>query len=857
MFKGSWLHMNLNEIKNVLTETFNRALSEGRKRHIVFWYDENNEFYEDIDELVLENIRLLKLTENNSFTIKYEIEKADTNSHFLIYSNMQKPSPRQNWLLDIMKYSTEFSTDKVSLIMRELGVKEDTLKGVFKKYLKFFNNKERLATFASYGINDFSEEKVDIAVLSVLCKLGVNNLDSVLKALLTEQLSEKNKYIEAIKKFGDIDALWKLIEKRYGFSIQEKKLEKLLMFFMVTNLSYTLEGPIPKAWKDYVSNKKGDCFVFINHFMNHSTTSKVYDRLANNIESKLNIIEQMKGWDIDNYLKCDTFKVFDNAVINKLTEQLVNSIEDYDRYKNIILERRKLHWFKKYEMQYEALNAAIELFKAKKELGGTIRQYNAYQLIDKYTKEYYVIDMAYRRFYAAFDSIEHKEGLMTLREKVENTYVNWYLNELSIKWSNSIDEELKGNWNISGLNQQKDFYELYIKPIISRGERVFVIVSDALRYEAAKEYSNILNVERKAFTQIDHLQGVIPSYTKLGMASILPHKNIELDEHWEVIVDGINSSGTENRQKILSIYCEEAMAIQYKALKEMTRNEFRKTFTGKKLIYIYHNSIDARGDHAATESEVFSAVDDTFKELRTLINELINNVSASNIFITSDHGFIYKRGTLTESDKTKRDMEDAEAINRRFIISNRKEAIEGTTCFSLNYILGEASSKYVITPRGSNRFKIQGQGANYVHGGAMLQEIVIPVIKFKNDRSKHSRNDIKKVEVKLTNISRKITSNITHLEFFQTEKVEAKKIPLRLKAYFADEEGSRISNENIIIADSKSLNPEERTYKEKFVLKNMAYDKTKKFYLILEDEEASVENIYEKIPFIIDIVPAS
>lgn len=845
--------MNLKEIKNVLTETFNKELSEGKKRHIVFWYDEDKEFVDDIDEIGLENVRVLKLTENNSFVIKYEIEKIDTTSHFLVYADMQKPSPRQNWLLDIIRYSTEFSTDKVTVIMRELGVKDDALKVVFRKYLKFFNNKERLGTFANYGINDYSEEKVDIAVLSTLCKLEINDLEAALKTLFTEELSDKNKYMEAIEKFGDAEALWRLIEKNYAFTMQDKNLEKLLIFFMITNLTYTLEEPIPKTWKDYVSNKKADCFVFINHFMNHSIDSKVYDKLANKVEGKLNINEYIKEWDIDNYIKCDTFKIFDITIIDKLTKQLLNDIEDYDRYKHIISERKKLHWFKNFEQQYEVLNAAIELFKVKKELGGVIRQHTSYEFIDKYAKEYYIIDKSYRKFYAAFDRLEDKENLMPLRDKIENTYVNWYLDELSIKWSNSINDELRDDFRIPGLNQQKDFYQLYIKPYVSKGERVFVIVSDALRYEAAREFSDILNVERKSFTELYNLQGVIPSYTKLGMASILPHKNIELDDRTEVIVDGINSAGTENRQKILSKYCEESIAIQYKDLKEMARSEFRKTFNGKKLIYIYHNSIDARGDHASTEREVFSAVEETFKELRILVNDLINNVSASNIFITADHGFIYKRGSLTESDKTKREVEDADVEKRRFIISNRKEDIEGTICFSMDYILGKGSNKYVTVPRGSNRFKIQGEGANYVHGGAMPQEIIIPVIKFKNDRSKYSKNDIKKVEVKLTNISRKITSTITYLEFFQTEKVEDKKVPLRLKVYFADEEGNRISNENIIIADSKSLSPEERSYKEKFTLRNITYDKTKKYYLILEDEEETVENIYEKIPFNIDI----
>jgi hypothetical protein len=91
------------------------------------------------------------------------------------------------------------------------------------------------------------------------------------------------------------------------------------------------------------------------------------------------------------------------------------------------------------------------------------------------------------------------------------------------------------------------------------------------------------------------------------------------------------------------------------------------------------------------------------------------------------------------------------------------------------------------------------------------------------------------------------------LEFFQTEKVEEKKIAMRLKIYFEDEEGNRISNENIVIADSRSSKPDERSYKEKFTLKDKPYDKEKKYYLVLEDEDETVEKIYEKIPFMVDL----
>src|SRR5690606_28301287 len=139
--------------------------------------------------------------------------------------------------------------------------------------------------------------------------------------------------------------------------------------------------------------------------------------------------------------------------------------------------------------------------------------------------------------------------------------------------------------------------------------------------------------------------------------------------------------------------------------------------------------------------------------------------------------------------------------NRRFVLSRKPLELEGTLTFSMDYLPGVDTNLNYMTPRGINRFKMQGAGANYVHGGTSLQEIIIPVIKFKNDRSKASKNEVIKVDVKLTSITRKITNTISYLEFFQTEKIGDKRVPLRLKVYFIDEYGNRISNENIIIAD--------------------------------------------------------
>lgn len=843
--------MNLNEIKKILDENLNKQTSDNSRRNIIFWYDADSEFVEDMNELQLEHAKVFHLSENNSFYLKHLLEKEDVESNYLIYSPKAKPLPRENWLLDIEKYSQQFSTDKATVIMRDLGVKDESLRNVFRRFIKLFGNKERYKRFASYNIEDFTEEKVSVAVLSTLCKLPIADFELVVKTLLMEEAKGENKFIEEITKYGDMGIFWNLIEVRYGYHLEEKSLEQLMIIFTVTNLNYNLESRMPSTWEKFVSSRKADTIVFINHFMSHSEDREFYDILANKIEQKLNLDEYIKKWDIEDYILCDTFKAFDEEIITSLNSNLVGNIGEFEKYRKIINRRRTTHWFRKFSNEYDAIYYAMEILRLQNEFKKEINGSTAYQLMENYTKTYYLFDYFYRKFYLAYDRIQNKDKLSELAEVIENTYAYWYLDELSNKWSKVVEGELLSDIRIDGLNKQYDFYDHYISPHIRKDERVFVIISDAFRYEAAKEFSDILNRDRRGKAELSYMQGVVPSYTKLGMASLLPHKTIKVSDKADIVVDGINSAGTENRQKILSKHTTDVVAVQYNDMKDMKRPEYKEVFDGKKLVYIYHNTIDAVGDKPSTERDVFESVEKAFEDLSNLIRDLINNVSATNIYITADHGFIYRRSPLQEYDKISKT--DVKAIDegRRFMLAEEKKEDQGILSLPMNYLLGDETKLYAIVPKGVTRFKVQGGGANFVHGGAALQEIVIPVIKFKNIRKDEFKST--KVVVKLTNISRKITNRITYLEFFQSEKVEDKKIPIRLKLYFIDEEGNRISNENIIIADSRSSKPEDRTFREKFTLKDQSYDKAKKYYLIMEDEDETVEKNYDKISFLIDL----
>lgn len=842
--------MNLTEIKKSLERQFARELAQGSKRNIVFWYDEESVFAEDIDSLSLENVKIIKLYDNNMFAVKLHIEETDTTSNLLVYSPLPRPANRENWLTDIIKYSLTFSADETSLNLLNFKI-DSALRGVVAKYKLFFRNSERCRKFASYGLAPYTEAKIDLGVMSALCKLPAPNLDNAVQMLLSETAKGKNTIYDSIAKFGNMDTLWLLIQKAYGYNFLEQSLEKLAMLLLCSHFSHSINGNMPKEWLPYIS-ANSNCFVFVDNFMKNSQLRDEYNKLAKLVAEKLGLSERTAKWTIDEILDCDTFDDFDSSIIGLICGNVEHGVGEYEYYRKIIHSRKNRRYYPQFKTEYGVLLYVckyLELAQKYKELPGLTTA----KLFEAYKKTYYKLDRSYRHFLVSYDQLDNKDKFEKLYLMVENNYTNWYLHELSMKWCAFWDDETV--WQVRGVTSQQYFYDTYARSFISNNDRLIVIISDGLRYESAVELNAILNQEQKGASKLDVMLGVIPSYTALGMASLLPHKRISITDKADIELDGISTKSTDNRGKILRLVKEGSIAIAFDDVIQMNKHQMTEKFSGVKLLYIYHNTIDARGDNAATEHEVFEATDKAFKELSGLVRKLRNDISAINILITADHGYIYRRTPLQERNKTPK--EDAAGIEskRRFILT--KEGIEkqGTQCFPMDYLTQEESSLCAVIPRATNCFKTPGVGSCYVHGGTSLQEVVLPVIHFRSDKNLSSSMSAEKVSLVLTNLSRKITSVITYLTFFQKEPADEKRLPLRVAAYFADEAGNRISNENIIIAESASAKPEERTYKEKFTLKDIPYDKNKTYYLILNDDLVNTE--LERIRFDIDLIFSS
>ena len=416
-----------------------------------------------------------------------------------------------------------------------------------------------------------------------------------------------------------------------------------------------------------------------------------------------------------------------------------------------------------------------------------------------------------------------------------------YLQKVTPKWNQKLTDNLMMD---TGLKCQEDFYRNYLKAYEGKN-RVIVIISDAFRYECAKELMERLELDEKCTPKLECMISGLPSVTSVGMASLLPHRELQVDDKLNVTVDGQNCGDLIFRDKILKSQNNNNVALAFDEVASANKEKVRELLQKKNIVYIYHNQVDARGDKPASENEVFTACSEAIEEIHKLIKKLTNYVSAPKFYITADHGFLYKRDKLHEFDKVSYDKRICSYSNKRFLITTQKVKETGMKSRLMPYM----NNLYVTTPIGADIFKVAGGGQNYVHGGSSLQEMLIPVIELTTNTRAVAYDY---VDVILTSVNRKVTNLITYFDFIQTEKVTDTMKARSLVAYFTTEDGEKISFDVPIIANSREDAPEKRTFHEKFTLKSREYKYGDKYYMVLADANDE-KNILQKYEFMIDI----
>ncbi|WP_152053061.1 BREX-1 system phosphatase PglZ type A [Tautonia marina] len=863
---------DLNQISTALARLFDE-----NGQRIVFWNDPDKEFQSTLPYIMLDGVTTIRLDQTPALEVKIRLEREEPDKKFLLYAPTEEPDYEDDWLLDIRLYSRSFRADRASILLQDLGLKNLSLRAHIAERRKFFDAKERLQKVRNLVGPDDAAADLDRKMIAVVARADQPELFNLVRTLFHawidagSEIDLDNPPAEwvQVEKFDLDGSFWHMVKAAFGYEEENPTLKMFLLRLMLTDYTHHLKGDVPQSIRGLLLPRTGwsNAVVCLAQWRDSSSKGTSYDRLSAEAAAILKIEDHLPNVEIDQLIDVMTFLAVEKRIASSLRERVQTTADtiNADDVRAIAIRRQSGHWAtltvadstdaprQALHAVYDALVAASDFYALRNQHKSGFDYPDAAGMYRAYESELYRFDQLYRHFCEAADSAEGQGWniVKPLRADLEAHYINWYLTGMALAWGKFIEPQdgLLTNWQIGKVPNQYRFYEKSVKPYLEEADnrRAFVIISDAFRYEAAQELTTELNGKYRFEATISSQLGVLPSYTALGMASLLPHKTLGY-KGTDVLVDGRSSVAGE-RDGILKAVG--GLACKYDELMAKKKEEGREFVRDKRVVYIYHDVVDAIGDDGKTEGKTFEAVRTAINELAALVGYIVNNLNGHHILVTADHGFLFTETARVETDKSKlSDKPDGTILaKKRYLIGPNLPDHEAAWHGKLSVTARADGDMEFWIPKGANLFHFVG-GARFVHGGAMPQEIVVPVVTVKHIRGKSAQETkTKPVTVQVLGSNHRITTAYCRFQLIQMEAVSdrVKPITLRVAVYEGDEPVTGIQT---VKFESSSGNLDERKKWVNLVLKDRQYNKKTPYRLVLLDAETGIEQ--QSVEVIID-----
>lgn len=781
---------------------------------LIFWYDDEGkqeEFYTAYKNPAVEKIKLA----NDEFNVKYRVLRKEPLKKYLVYSPKRKPGDSENWLLDLNLQHLVFASNAVSWLMKDLDI-DEALEEIVRRHQTFFENRrdrvDPLKTHLARAGARIIEENLELFMLVILAGSGKAekekeaSIKDAARNLIKENFTtQEPQNWAAVEKYGLTPFFWKQMEKAVQYTSTEPTLENLTahIFAEALNLE-TGESTDPAA---------RNCYTFLDSWRNTYDAMESFKQVSERFEGILRIRNRLEVLSIEDLSAMDLFKETDRQIVHKLMDAAKKGGMSAKDAVVFIEKRRAAFWVKtddsgKILAYYDTLLAAFRLELMLAEL--KVLPSALADLWTLYTDKLYQADTLYRRFLECYETLEKREQFSDLLVRVEKLYIGNFLIPLAFTWQDALDKEKALP---ESLKQQRSFFRDVVKPYIDQDKIIFVVCSDALRYEAGRELVGELEMENRIQVETDVMLSSVPSITSLGLACLLPHETVSLDKTKpQVMVDKKRVGDLGTREKALISYFTSAYpgksvkALDAVSFSDLPLAQQEEEIKGMDCVYLYSRYIDATGDNAKTETILPRAVRKEIDFLKGLIKKIIG-LNRTHVVITADHGFLYQYTEVAESDFLELIANDREIKrDKRYVLGNNLPHDNRFMLFQAKDT-GLDDGPEILIPKGISRIRKQGGGSRYVHGGMSLQELCIPVIKVRKTRE----DDVRHVTFAAFKGTDAITTNQVSVKFIQEEPVSAKVKPITVAARFEGADGTILSNQRRLVFESEDPAEQNRT----------------------------------------------
>ncbi len=330
-------------------------------------------------------------------------------------------------------------------------------------------------------------------------------------------------------------------------------------------------------------------------------------------------------------------------------------------------------------------------------------------IVQAYVERWWQVDRAYRRYRAGFEA---HPGLDEVAETVRRLHRR-YLEETNKAFADAL--EASQGLAAIGLPEQRSFWPS------GDDRRRAVLVLDAFRFELGRELeAKLCSAGGQSSVELRPMRAPLPSITPVGMASLLPLDAIQVavsDGVWSIRPVGTDAGAAnlatkEGRERLLESRLPGYASVDLVKLVDISVQQVPKA----PWLFVYSTTLDEAG-HGGVLSLTPRAAEDYVEQCARAIRKLAS-AGVEEVHVVTDHGF-FLLDDVADHDLIPVSAKEVEYKSHRAVVG-REIASPSLLTFPL-----VGSDLTVGVPRATGILEARG-GYQFFHGGASLQEIVVP-----------------------------------------------------------------------------------------------------------------------------------
>jgi hypothetical protein len=473
----------------------------------------------------------------------------------------------------------------------------------------------------------------------------------------------------------------------------------------------------------------------------------------------------------------ETFAVVERLLIRDTAEQLISG--DAEGSAGLAAGRRGSFWSRRSPellLQWSLVEVASALLKRAVAIREEIkkRKWTLDELISAYARHaepWMRLDREARHLesrYARFDFNASTTGAdwEKVIAKCRTEYLTT-LDRMAEPWTHALEA---ADFSAQTCSEQSDTFKEQVGPLLQTGVCTAYFLVDALRLEMAAELLEGLSADFEP--RLEPALGQLPSITPVGMAALMPgaEQGLTLEKQAGKLHVSLGGNRITDRAARMSFLQEKSgpgtVVVKLGEIVRLTPKKKKELATAK-FILVTSQEIDRHGEEASEEDEARHYMDDVLEKLRRGIRNLAQ-LGVQEFVVAADHGFIFAEGFETGLKMDSPGGDTAELHARVWIGEGGTSAdgyfrVPGST-------LELGGAMEMAFPRSLGTFKVKGGTGAYFHGGASLQEQLIPIARLTSHRAKPSRGAAARVVITLTK------KTITNRFFSATLSLESEEI---------------------------------------------------------------------------------